>query len=158
MSSINVILTARSYALLYSALKELQFAIPQMVLQKIEQNGTLPIAVQVVADNHVDFGGLRVTLVYVSIYFQSSDSSVFRNRPLQEGWTLSRIVSPKSSTTIDLVFLLTQNNASALLLFYANHPNDVAANAYLVVGVSSFLYILSGQLSYYPASQNLTLA
>jgi len=156
VSSINLVLAGRNYALLYAALNQLQFSIPRMILQNTEQNRDR-ILVQVDADNPVDYGGLKVTLVYISAYFKSLDSSIFRDSPLQNGWTISETLSPHSSTSFNLTIVLNQQNGTALSTFLVTNPSGVAANAYLVVGISSFLYTLTGRLSYYPASQNLTL-
>lgn len=156
VSSVNMAVGARNYALLYAALSQLQFTFSMMTVQNSTAGG-FDLLAQVNADNPVDYGALRATLVYITAYFNSSSSFLFRDRPIAYSLIISQMLPAHALTSWNFYIPLGAQNATNIYMLYNAHSGNVAANTVLIVTVSSFLDTLTGRPTYYSQSQNLTL-
>ncbi len=156
-SAVNLIIGGREYFLLYASLAQLQFTVAKMTFQNPNTNQA-SILVQVHANNPVDYRGLTVTLVQASTYFESSNSFLFsQNRPLLQSFIISQSLPPHTVTVWNFTMTLNSQNATSLSSFYDAHQRSITAISSLEVTVSSFLTTLSGNPTYYPEQQNITL-
>ncbi|SRR5216683_804242 len=155
-SAINLVLGSRDYLLLYASLGQLQFTISKLNFQGAVPDET-SILLQLQADNPVDYGGLRPTLVNISTYFVSDNSSLFDRIPVQRSWMINQTLAPHTLTTWTFDVTLNPQNATSLSTFYNAHNGVVTAKTFSVFTVSSLLDIVTGSPSFYQLNQNVTL-
>ena len=155
-SAVNLVLGGRDYLLLYASLGQLQFTISRMSLQGAIANQT-SILVEVGADNPVDYGGLRPTLVNVSTHFVSGNSPLFDRIPVTRSWMINRTLAPHMITVWTFAVTLNPQNATSISTFYNTHNGIVTAKTFFVVTVSSLLDMVTGTPSFYQENQNITL-
>jgi hypothetical protein len=154
--SVNLVLGSRQYWLLYSSLEQLEFSIAQMSLQS-PAGSAASILTVVRANNPVDYGGLTVTLISVTTFFQSNGSSLFQQKPLGGGGVISRALAPHNVQNLTFTIILNQQNSTSLNSFYNSHNGNIIADSSLYVSVSSYLTTLSGSATAYTAHQNVTI-
>ena len=155
-SAVNLVVGGRDYLLLYASLGQLQFTISRMTLQGAIANQT-SILVEVVADNPVDYGGLRPTLVNISTHFVSGNSSLFDSIPLTRSWMINQTLAPHTMTVWTFAVTLNSQDATSLSIFSNTHNGIVTAKTFFVVTVSSLLDMVTGTPSFYQENQNITL-
>ena len=155
-SALNLVLGSRDYLQLYASLGQLQFTISKLSMQGVVPNET-SILLQLQADNPVDYGRLRPTVVTFSAYFMSGNYFLFDRLPIQRSWMINQTLTPHSSTTWTFGVELNPRNATSLSNFYNAHNGVVTTNAFFGVAVSSFLDMVTGTPSFYPVHQNVTL-
>jgi hypothetical protein len=155
-SAINLVLGGRDYLLLYASLGQLQFTISRVTLQGAIANET-SIRVQLEADNPVDYGHLRPTLVTISTYFVSGNFSLFDRIPVQRSWMINQTLAPHTLTTWTFGVTMNPQNATSLSTFYNAHNGIVTAKTFIVFTVSSLLDMVTGNPSFYQEYQNVTL-
>jgi len=155
-SAVNLVLGGRDYLLLYASLGQLQFTISRMTLQGAIANQT-SILVEVGADNPVDYGGLRPTLVNISTHFVSGNSSLFDSIPVTRSWMINQTLAPHMMTVWTFSVALNSQDATSLSIFYKAHNGIVTAKTFFVVTVSSLLDMVTGTPSFYQENQNITL-
>jgi hypothetical protein len=155
-STINLVIGARDYLLLYASLGQVQFTVSRMILQGTVANET-SIQIQVRADNPVDYAGLRPTLVNIVTYFASGNSSLFEHSPVERSWMINQTLAPHAVTMWTLSVELNPQNATSVSNFYDAHNGMDVARTVLLVTVSSFLDIVTGSPSFYQENQNITL-
>lgn len=146
VSAINLIIVARDYQLAYLSLNQLDFTVSKVTLQK-DSSSTSSIIVEINANNPVDFGGLKATQAYVSVYFSASGSTLFQENPLQGYSPFNKPIASRGLTGLSVTLTLTNGNATSLLDFSKTHPGKVVASTTVTVIVSSLLSSLSNEIN-----------
>ena len=156
-SAINLVVGSRDYLLLYASLGQLQFTISKLSLQGAIANET-SIALQLEANNPVDYSGLRPTRFTFSTYFVSGNSSLFDRIPVADSWMINQTLAPHTSTIWVFGVTLNPQNATSISTFYNAHNGVVTAKALFVVSVSTFLDMVTGSPSFFQENKNITLS
>lgn len=158
-SSVSLVLGARSYFLFYSALDRVQFTVGTVHFQPDGSAGS--VQTLVVAQNPVDYSGLKVTLLSIAVYFEASNSStLFQNATsnLRVSRDVEQNIAANTNTSWSLFLPLNSNQTSTLSAFYnRNYPN-ITAHVSLSVLVSTFLDpVQGGPIMLQTPPQNATL-
>jgi hypothetical protein len=158
-SSVSLVLGARSYFLFYSALDRVQFTVGTMHFQR--NSSASDVQTLIIAQNPVDYSGLKVTLLSIAVYFESSNSSMlFQNATsnLRASRDVEQNIAANTNTSWSLVLPLNSNQTLTLSAFYdRNYPN-ITAHVSLSVSVSTFLNsVQGGPLMLQTPPQNTTL-
>jgi len=145
-SAINLVIVARNYQLAYLSLNQLEFAVSKVTLQNPSTN-MASIVVEITANNHVDFGGLKAAQALVSVYFFSSGSTLFLDIPLQGYSLVDKPLASQGFTALSVTLMLAPANATSLVAFSNAHPGSVTASTSVTVIVSSLLSSLFNEIN-----------
>ena len=155
-STVIFVVEARGYSLLYDSMSRVQFTLPRGYLQSPASNGA-SIIMEVKGDNPIDYGGLYVTEFVLLIYFTSSNSSLFRDNPLEKVSAINQAIAPHGLTLWNLTISLGLQDAMSITSFNNAYGGNVSANAFVQLVVTSNLLQAIGSFGKYPATGNLTL-
>jgi hypothetical protein len=158
-SSVSLVLGARSYFLFYSALDRVQFTVGTMHFQHDGSVGS--VQTLIVAQNPVDYSGLKMTLLSIAVFFLAPNSStLFQNATsnLTGSWDVEQNIAANTNTSWNLVLRLNTNQTSTLSTFYNAYYPNITAHVSLSVNLSSFLdSVEGGPIMLQPIPLNATL-
>ncbi|SRR6266487_134119 len=154
--SFNLVFESRAYLLMYSSIGELQFSVLSFALQSNAPSEAGLLA-KVSVDNPVDYGGLKITLLDLLIYFSSGSSTLFQGRPLLASLT-DQVLAAQKTTVLTLTLQLNPQNATSLNTFYQTNGPNVTANVSLSIEVTtSFFTEIGASPVLYQQPENMTL-
>jgi hypothetical protein len=160
-SSINMFIEARSYSVIYDSLRQLHFKLSKISMEA-NSSSEMDMLAEVVADNPVDYNGLKAIVVYYSIYFASSNpssnASVFRDEPLARNVIVNQALVPHGVTLWNVTIALGPQDANSFSSFSHNHPEGITAVIHSEIQVSTHLFDTIGSSAQYAIRQSLPLA
>jgi hypothetical protein len=146
-SAVYIISSTWNYLHFYPSLDQLQPRISQVTFSGPSSTNQSTLQVKVVLENPQGYSGITVVMVYTQLYFNTSSTSLFQDRPLINTQFTRIPLGGDDATSFLVGYALGQNDTSTVKTFLNANAGHVTAHAIFSVKLSSFLDAASGPIS-----------
>jgi hypothetical protein len=145
-STVYIIGSTWNYLLFYPSLDQLQPVISQVTFSELSSTNQSRLQVNVVLENHLGYRGITVVNVYTQLYFNTSNTSLFQDRPLVTVQNIQTPLGGDDTTSFLVGYVLGQNDTSTFTKFYNSNAGHIIAHATFSIKLSTFLDAASGNI------------